>query len=83
MAVGPRHLELQASVVRHRIKAGEPSMPEQHMVATAEGDYIKDQVLALEVIGGAENNFQCYGSSALGLHAGYDTLECSVTRFDS
>ena len=81
--MGTRHLELQVSVVRHRVKAGKRSTSEQRMVAAAEGDYIKNQVLALEVLGRAENNFQRYDASALCFHTGYDTLECGVTGFDS
>ena len=36
------HLELEISIVRHRIKSGKRSSSEQCLIATAEGDDIKD-----------------------------------------
>ena len=49
--MGPWHLELQISIVRHRVKVGKRSTAEQGVVTAAEGDDVKDLVLALEVLG--------------------------------
>ena len=69
--------------MRHRVEAGKRSMTKQRMVVAAEGDYIKNQVLTSEVLGRAEDYLQRYGAGALSLYAGYDTLECGATGFDS
>mgnify|MGYP005829509277 CR=1 FL=1 len=44
------HLELEVSIVRHRIESSECGLFEQCMIATAEGDDVKDQVFASEVV---------------------------------
>ena len=53
------HLEFEISIVRHRIESSKCSSSEQCVIATAEGDDIKDQVLALEVARRSEDDFQC------------------------
>ena len=44
------HLELEISIVRHRIESSECGSSEQCVIATAEGDDIKDQFFASEII---------------------------------
>ena len=53
------HLKFEISIVWHRIELSECSSSEQCMIATAEGDDIKDQVFSLEVVQGSEDDLQC------------------------
>ena len=53
------HLELEISIVRHRIKSSECGSSEQCVIAIAEGDDIEDKLFALEFIQGSEDHFQC------------------------
>ena len=53
------HLELEISIVWHRIESSECGSSEQCVIATVKGDDIEDQVFALEVIWGSEDDFQC------------------------
>ncbi len=53
------HLELEISIVRHRIELGKRSSSEQRVIATAKGDDIKDELLALEVVQRSEDDLQC------------------------
>ena len=53
------HLEFEISIVWHRIESSKCSSSEQCVIATAEGDVVEDQVFALEVVRGSEDNFQC------------------------
>ena len=50
------HLELEISVVWHHIESSECGSYEQCVIATMEGDDIKDQLLALEVIQRSEDH---------------------------
>ena len=45
-----RHLELEISIVRHRIESGKRGSSEQCMIATAERDDVEDQVFSSEII---------------------------------
>ena len=53
------HLELEISIVWHRIESSECCSSEQCMIAAAEGDDIEDQLFTLEVVRGSEDHFQC------------------------
>ena len=53
------HLEFQISIVWHRIESSKCSSSGQCVIATAEGDYIEDQVLTSEVVRRSEDDFQC------------------------
>ena len=53
------YLELEISVVWHRIESSECGSSEQCVIATAEGDDIEYQVLASEVIRRSEGDLQC------------------------
>ena len=53
------HLEFEIGIVWHRIESSKCSSSEQCVIATTEGDDIEDQVFALEVVQGSEDNFQC------------------------
>ena len=53
------HLELEISVVWHRIESSECGSFEQCMIATAERDDIEDQVFALEIVWGSQDHLQC------------------------
>ena len=46
--------------MRDRIKTGKSGSSEQCVISTAEGDDIKDQVFASEVVWRTEDNFQCF-----------------------
>ena len=50
------HLELEISIVRHRIESSECGSSEQCVIATAEWDDIEDQLFASEVVQGSEDN---------------------------
>ena len=52
----PGNLELDISVVWHRIESSECGSSEQCMIATAEGDNIEVQHFASEVVRGSEDN---------------------------
>ena len=52
------HFELEVCIMRYRIESGKCGSPEQCVIATAEGDDIKDQVFASEVDRGSEDDFQ-------------------------
>ena len=51
-----RHLELEISIVWHHIESSKCSSSEQRVIATAEGDDIKDQLFASGVVRGSEDN---------------------------
>ena len=53
------HLELKVCVVRYRIELGECSSSEQCVIATAEWDYVEDQLLASKIIWRSEDHFKC------------------------
>ena len=53
------HLELEISVVWHRIESSECGLSEQCVIATAEGDDIEDQLLASEVVRRSKDHLQC------------------------
>ena len=53
------HLELEISVVWHRIESSECGSSEQCVIATAEGDDTEDQLFASEVVRGSEHHLQC------------------------
>ena len=53
------HLELEISIVWHRVESSKRSLSEQCMIAAAEGDDIEDQLFVSEVVRGSEDNFQC------------------------
>ena len=55
-AAWSRHLELEISVVWHRVESRKCGSSEQCMIATAEGDDIEDQLFALEVVRGSEDH---------------------------
>ena len=55
----PGHLELEISIVWHRIESSECGSSEQCVIATAEGDDIEDQLFSLEVVRGSEEHLQC------------------------
>ena len=50
------HLELEISIVRHRIESGKHGSSKQCVIATAEGDDIEDQLFASEVFRRSEGN---------------------------
>ena len=50
------HLDLEISIVWHRIESSECGSSEQCMIATAEGDDIEHQLFASEVIPGSEDH---------------------------
>ena len=50
------HLELEISIVWHRVESSECSPTEQCMIAAAKGDNIKDQLFALEIVRRSEDN---------------------------
>ena len=54
------HLKLEISIVWHRIESSKCGSSEQCVIATSEGYDIEDQVFTVEVVGRAEDNFQCY-----------------------
>ena len=56
---GSWHLELEVCIMRYRIESLKCGSPEQCVIATADQDYIKDYLLASEVIRGSEDHFQC------------------------
>ena len=58
-ATWSRHFELQISIVRDCIKAGESSSSKQCMITTAKRDDVEVQFFALEVVWRAEYDFQC------------------------
>ena len=47
---GSGHLELEVSIMQHRIESSECGSSEQCRVATTEGDDVEDQVFASEVV---------------------------------
>ena len=53
------HLELEISIVWHRVESSKCGSSQQCMIATAEGDDIEDQLFAYEVVRGPEDNFHC------------------------
>ena len=53
------HLELEISIVWHRIKSSECGSSEQCVIATVEGDDVEDQVFASEVVRRTEDDLQC------------------------
>ena len=53
------HLELEISIVWHRIKSSKCGSSEQCVIATAEGDDIEDQFFASEIVRGSEDHSQC------------------------
>ena len=53
------HLELEISIVWHRAESSKCDSSQQCVIATAEGDDIKDQVFYSEVVRGSEDGFQC------------------------
>ena len=53
------HLEFEISTVWHRIESSKCSSSEQGMIATTEGDDVKDQLFASKVVQRSEENFQC------------------------
>ena len=50
------HLEFEISIVWHRIESNKCGLSEQCVIATTEGDDIKDQLFALEFVRGSEDN---------------------------
>ena len=54
-----RHLEIEISIVWHRIKSSECDSSEQCVIATAEGGDVEDQLFALEVVRRTEDHLQC------------------------
>ena len=62
------HLELEISIVWHRIKSSECGSSEQCVIATAEGDDVEDQLFALEVVRGSEDDLQCDWARTVGLY---------------
>ena len=54
------HLELEISVVWHRVESSKCGSSKQCMIAAAEGDNVEEQVLASEVIWRTKDYFQCY-----------------------
>ena len=53
------HIEFEISIVWHHIESSKCSSSEQCVIATTEGDDVKDQVFALEVVQESEDDFQC------------------------
>ena len=53
------HLELEISIVWHRIKSSECGSSEQCVIATVEGDDVEDQLFLSEIVRGSDDNFQC------------------------
>ena len=53
------HLELKVGIVGHRIATSKCGSSEQCVITTAEGDDVEGQVLALEVVRGTADDFQC------------------------
>ena len=53
------HLELEISIVWHRIESSKCGSSQQCVIATAEGDDIEDQLFASEVVRGSEDNLRC------------------------
>ena len=53
------HLELEISIVWHRIDSRKCSSSEQCVIAAAEGVDIEDQVLASEVVRRSKDDLQC------------------------
>ena len=58
-AACPGHLELEVSIMRHRIESSKCGSSKQCVIATVEGDDVEDQFFASEVVRGSEDNFQC------------------------
>ena len=54
-----RHLEFEIGIVWHRIESSKCSSSEQGVIATAEGDDVKDKVFASEVVRRTEDDLQC------------------------
>ena len=50
------HLELEISIVWHRIESSKCGSSEQCVIAAAKGDDIEDQLFASEVVRGSEDN---------------------------
>ena len=55
-AAWPGHLELEVSIMRHRIESSKCGSSEQCVIAAAEGDDIEDQLFVSEVVRGSEDN---------------------------
>ena len=55
-ATWPGQLELEISIVWHRIESSKCGSSQECVIATAEGDDIGDQLFALEVVRGSEDN---------------------------
>ena len=55
-AAWPGHLELEVSIMRHRIESSKCGSSQQCVIATAEGNDIEDQLFALEDVRGSEDN---------------------------
>ena len=54
-----RHIELEISIVWHRIESSECGSSEQCVIATSEGDDIEDQLFTSEAVRGSEDHLQC------------------------
>ena len=50
------HLELEISIVRHRVESSECGLSEQCVISTTEGDDIEDQLFASKIVRGSEDN---------------------------
>ena len=58
-AAWSEHLDLEISIVQHRIESSKCGSSEQCVIATTEGDDIEDQLFASEVVRGSEDDLQC------------------------
>ena len=76
------HLELEISIVWHRIKSSECGSSKQCVIATAEGDDMKDQLLASEVVRRSEDHLQCDLARTAGLYTWYDTFKGGFCGLD-
>ena len=57
-AVWTGHLELEISVVWHRIESSECCSSEQCVIATTEGDNTEDQLFASKIVWESEDHLQ-------------------------
>ena len=53
------HLELEISIVWHRVEPSKCGSSKQLVVAAAKRDDIEDQLFPSEIVRGSDDNFQC------------------------